>query len=222
MNKLRGLKVTCDPPNKDPENFSGNIDLLGGNVHKTLDITNFLPKGCKMVDSDQIDAIVIFTGEHTKLQMNQFEHSWKWSQLDITINYITLINLILILVMTFTCWGGNIYYNNIYADHDYTYLSKKEVKINFESLATFFLHFRMMIPFESVIIIEICRAFFTNFVESDHNLYHEGSGNLVKVQNPAIIEELGHIKYLFCDKTGTMTQNKLEFREMRVTKKANL
>jgi len=52
-------------------------------------------------------------------------------------------------------------------------------------------------------------------------LYHEGSGNLARVQNPAIIEELGHIKYLFCDKTGTMTKNKLEFREMRVTKKDN-
>lgn len=80
----------------------------------------------------------------------------------------------------------------------------------------------MMIPFESVVMIEICRYFFTHIVEGDYHLYHEGSGNLVKVQNPAIIEELGHIKYLFFDKTGTMTQNKLEFREMRVTKKADM
>jgi hypothetical protein len=67
MTKLRGLKVTCDPPNKNPEEFVGNIDLLGGNVHKNLDITNFIPKGSKLVDSNQVDAIVVFTGEHTKL-----------------------------------------------------------------------------------------------------------------------------------------------------------
>ena len=66
-----------------------------------------------MVDSTQVEAIVIFTGEHTKLQMNQFEHSWKWSRLDISLNYITLINLALVIVMTFTCWGGSIYYSHI-------------------------------------------------------------------------------------------------------------
>jgi hypothetical protein len=51
MTKLRGLKVTADPPSKDPEQFSGKISLLGGNVHQNLDIRNFLPKGSKMVDS---------------------------------------------------------------------------------------------------------------------------------------------------------------------------
>ena len=70
MNKLRGLKVTADPPNRNPENFNGNIDLLGGNIHQRIDITNFLPKGSKMVDSTQVEAIVMYTGEHTKLQIN--------------------------------------------------------------------------------------------------------------------------------------------------------
>ena len=51
MNKLRGLKVEAGPPNRDPEKFSGSIDLLGGNVHQNIDIRHFLPKGSKMVDS---------------------------------------------------------------------------------------------------------------------------------------------------------------------------
>jgi hypothetical protein len=126
MNKLRGLKVEAGPPNRDPEKFSGSIDLLGGNVHQNIDIRHFLPKGGKMVDSESVEALVIYTGEHTKLQMNQFEHSWKWSQVDIIINYITLINLILVILMTATCWAGNIYYNSTYENHHYTYLDDEE------------------------------------------------------------------------------------------------
>ena len=34
---------------------------------QNLDIKNFLPKGSKLVDSTSVDALVIFTGEHTKL-----------------------------------------------------------------------------------------------------------------------------------------------------------
>lgn len=70
MNKLRGLKIEASPPNRDPEKFKGEIDLLGGNVHQNIDIRHFLPKGSKMVDSTMVEAIVIYTGEHTKLQMN--------------------------------------------------------------------------------------------------------------------------------------------------------
>ena len=79
MTKLRGLKISADPPTKDPEVFNAKISLLGGNVHENLNIHNFLPKGSKIVDSTQVEAIVIYTGEHTKLQINQFVHSWKWS-----------------------------------------------------------------------------------------------------------------------------------------------
>lgn len=67
LTKLRGLKVSTSPPNKEMESFSGTISLLGGNIHKKLSIKNFLPKGGKMVDSTQVEALVIFTGENTKL-----------------------------------------------------------------------------------------------------------------------------------------------------------
>ena len=82
--------------------------------------------------------------------------------------------------MAFTCWGGNIYFITENKHHDYTYLNNQP-GISFVNFAKFFLHFRMMIPLEAIVIIEVCRFLFAKLVDSDALLYHEGSGNNTKV-----------------------------------------
>lgn len=36
------------------------------------------------------------------------------------------------------------------------------------------------------------------------------------MNNMSILEDLAIVDYIFCDKTGTLTKNELEFREMKV------
>jgi len=38
---------------------------------------NFLPKGSFMVNSTRVEAMVVFTGENSKMQINQEAHKWK-------------------------------------------------------------------------------------------------------------------------------------------------
>jgi len=37
-----------------------------------------------------------------------------------------------------------------------------------------------------------------------------------EVRNIKMIEELGQIDYLFCDKTGTLTKNELKFKSLSI------
>lgn len=40
--------------------------------------------------------------------------------------------------------------------------------------------------------------------------------NYALVRNSDLIEELGQVEFVFSDKTGTLTQNKMEFKKCHV------
>lgn len=46
----------------------------------------------------------------------------------------------------------------------------------------------------------------------DANLYDENSNSRFQCRALNINEDLGQIKYVFSDKTGTLTENKMEFQ----------
>ena len=47
--------------------------------------------------------------------------------------------------------------------------------------------------------------------------YELGNIKQCKVRNMNMIEEMAEIEYVFCDKTGTLTQNELLFKAITVS-----
>ena len=64
-----------------------------------LDLKQFLHRGAQLKNSNYIDAIVLYTGAHTKLVLNQGKYEFKMSQLDRSINIITVFNIGIIASM---------------------------------------------------------------------------------------------------------------------------
>lgn len=75
-----------------------------------------------------------------------------------------------------------------------------------------------MIPISLYVIIEMLKLLQANIVNKDVKMFfaEEGDMNFAKCRNSDLIEELGQVEFVFSDKTGTLTQNKMEFKKCHV------
>jgi phospholipid-translocating ATPase len=66
---------------------------------------------------------------------------------------------------------------------------------------------------------ETIKFFSTKFFEWDEKMYDAARDLPAKANSSDLNEDLGQIKYLFSDKTGTLTENEMIFKQLYVNGK---
>ena len=66
------------------------------------------------------------------------------------------------------------------------------------------------------VTIELQRFVGSQFIEWDLELYDAKTNQPAKANTSDLNEDLGQIEYLFSDKTGTLTENEMEFKQFSI------
>ncbi|ETO03929.1 hypothetical protein RFI_33473, partial [Reticulomyxa filosa] len=79
----------------------------------------------------------------------------------------------------------------------------------FYKFFTWFIIFAQFIPISLLVSMEMVKYFQAFFMQWDIGMYARLHGK----QDNGLNEELGQVQYVFSDKTGTLTENSLDFRK---------
>ena len=184
-------------------------------------IKNMILKGCIVKNTKYIYAIVIYVGHHTKIMKNSKNPKPKISKIIHTMNKIMYslfaftISICLIFALCSLKFVDK--YNNHYSYLFYFYdSSKKKNKPLFRlilNFLTFFVAYAQIIPISLYVVMEMIKLFQSFLIKYDYELFDFYIEKPSTCRESGLIEELGQIDFIFSDKTGTLTQNIMEFKK---------
>jgi len=212
--------IQSESPHEDLYNFDGYMEIHSSeNPYDRIPLTisQLLLRGAILRNTDFIFAVVVFTGEETRIRLNASKGiRTKAPALDKFINKIVISLFVIVLTIGLITLLMSLYWNKNHPVDKHWYLYDQNKNSKIKQYFTDTVLFNTLIPISLYVTLEIVKLFQVFFMNRDLQMYHEESDTPCEARTSNLNEDLGQVRYVFTDKTGTLTENRMVFKNMSI------
>uniref|UniRef100_A0A3Q3M8J2 Phospholipid-transporting ATPase n=1 Tax=Labrus bergylta TaxID=56723 RepID=A0A3Q3M8J2_9LABR len=214
-------EVRCEPPNNRLDRFTGTLTFAGQKY--PLDNEKILLRGCTLRNTDWCFGLVLFGGPETKLMQNCGKSTFKRTSIDRLMNILVLCIFGFLAFMCTILAIGNLFWEVNEGSQFTVFLPRQnDNKAAFSAFLTFWSYviiLNTVVPISLYVSVEIIRLGNSFYIDWDRKMYYGRKDTPAEARTTTLNEELGQIKYIFSDKTGTLTQNIMVFNKCSINGK---
>uniref|UniRef100_A0A4W3IKH1 Phospholipid-transporting ATPase n=1 Tax=Callorhinchus milii TaxID=7868 RepID=A0A4W3IKH1_CALMI len=176
-----------------------------------------LLRGAQLRNTQWVHGVVVYTGHDTKLMQNTIRAPIKLSNVEQITNMQILFLFCTLLFISLVCSVGSLIWNNShYGMFWYLGLTGKASDNFGFNILTFIILFNNLIPISLLVTLEVVKFVQALFINWDEDMIYEATNTPAVARTSTLNEELGQVKYIFSDKTGTLTCNVMVFKKCTV------
>eukprot|EP01012_Entosiphon_sulcatum_P010052 TRINITY_DN15809_c0_g1_i2.p1 TRINITY_DN15809_c0_g1~~TRINITY_DN15809_c0_g1_i2.p1 ORF type:complete len:738 (+),score=137.27 TRINITY_DN15809_c0_g1_i2:36-2249(+) len=204
-------ELICDPPNDRIYEFNSRLRLEGKDI--SVSTQQLLLQSCMLRNTEWVLGMVVYTGNETKCGMNKHQPPNKWAQVDQRTTYfskaIFIFQITIALILGIV---GNVLRATSGKKHWYLAENSTNALTWVIIPLRFFLLTSVMIPISFKVVVDLSKYYISLAMAWDIKMYDWENDAPCVANSTAIAEDLGQVQVLLTDKTGTLTENFMQFK----------